>query len=243
MRPINWFCENTNVIWNCTQPFIAKICLLNSFTLKGLPINIIKFVSTFCLVFLFSKSSLSQVSLGIQNQINWSFSGQNTHWVNTSISLRSNIQVFKNISLDLLLGYAPEIYDDLPWKDEYNNQLFDKYVAQLIQGDAQISYTIFKSKIGISVYCLLGSLFAINVYQKTINTFPPTKLSINRKISLNNIYLNVGLGAAYRYKKFSIFFEPVYYYALLYNGIFKNRLGINFGILYCFGNGPLLQKK
>lgn len=84
--------------------------------------------------------AMSQVQVGLTFQPNWSFKNRDINWFNYSISAKSSIVLYKNLSVILGIGYAPEKYDRLGWDIGIDRLMPDLHYYHLIQTELQLSY-------------------------------------------------------------------------------------------------------
>lgn len=178
--------------------------------------------------------AMSQVQVGLSFQPNWSFKNRDLNWFNYSISAKSSFVLYRNLSVILGIGYAPEKYDELGWANPIDRLIPDLYYYHLIQTELQLSYNFFDRSKKLSFYGLGGLLLSTSIYQKSEYSSPPPETRIDNSINVNNVYLNIGFGLQYRIKDISFAVEPLYYYSLKEVSFFKDRVGINCVIYYRF---------
>ena len=172
-----------------------------------------------------------QVKLGLFGQPNWSFSRNNT-WFNYSVAIKTNIHLFRPLSLNLGIGYAPEMYDNIG--DPVDRIFADQYYNHLIQNEFQIRCDFAKAKQYFAFYGLIGSSFSTSICRKSEYSSPPYETNTTREISFDKIALEAGLGFEFLIKRFSIIMEPTYFYAVWDDGalLYSDRFGISVGLFY-----------
>jgi len=172
-----------------------------------------------------------QVKIGVFGQPNWSFSGDNT-WFNNSVGIKTNIHLYKSLFLNIGIGYAPEIYDNLG--DPIDRLFADILYNHLIQNEFQIRCDFVKAKQYFAFYGLIGSSFSTSIYRKTEYSSPPYETNTSQELRFDKIALEAGLGFEFLIKRFSIIIEPTYFYTVWDNGalLYSNRFGISIGMFY-----------
>jgi len=172
-----------------------------------------------------------QVKIGVFGQPNWSFSHDKT-WFNYSIGIKTNIHLYKSLFLNIGIGYAPEIYDNLG--DPVDRLFADILYNHLIQNEFQVRCDFIKAKNYFTFYGLIGTSFSTSFYRKTEYSSPPCETKTYNELQFDKIDLEAGLGFEFLIKRFSIIFEPTYFYTVWDNGalLYSNRFGVSIGMFY-----------